>query len=140
MRLNRNALRFIRTARVAHLATAEAHGRPHVIPICFVFDGKYFYSPIDEKPKKVAPHQLKRLKNIRENPTVSLVIDRYDENWSKLAYLILFGTARTLSSGPKHRNAVRRLRRKYPQYRLMAIDRLPVICITVNRIRSWGRL
>ncbi len=139
MRLNRNALRLIRAARIAHLATADAAGRPYVVPICFVFDGKHFYSPIDEKPKQVAPQKLKRLKNIRENPTVSLVIDRYDEDWNKLAYLIVFGTARTLSSGTKHHNAVRRLRRKYPQYRLMAIDRLPVICITVNRIRSWGR-
>ncbi|MBI3064938.1 MAG: pyridoxamine 5'-phosphate oxidase family protein, partial [Deltaproteobacteria bacterium] len=60
MPLDRNIEAFIRSARVAHLATADKHGQPHVIPICFVFDGKNFYSPIDDKPKRVAPRQLKR--------------------------------------------------------------------------------
>ncbi|HEX2227101.1 MAG TPA: pyridoxamine 5'-phosphate oxidase family protein, partial [Candidatus Binatia bacterium] len=77
--LSTGALRLIRSARIAHLATADASGRPHVIPICFVFDGKDFYSPIDEKPKRTAPSKLKRLRNIRENPQVALVIDRYSE-------------------------------------------------------------
>jgi PPOX class probable F420-dependent enzyme len=140
MRLNRNALRLIRSARVAHLATADARGQPHVIPICFVFDGNYFYSPIDEKPKRTAPQKLKRIRNILENPQVSLVIDHYDEDWRKLAYLLLFGKARVLLSGVKHRNAVRLLRRKYRQYRSMAIERRPVICISPTRLRAWGKI
>ena len=68
-RLSPQASRLVRSARVAHLATANAEGQPYVIPICFVFDGKNFYSPIDEKPKRTAPQNLKRLKNIRENLT-----------------------------------------------------------------------
>ena len=71
LELSTGASRLIRAARVAHLATANKFGHPHVIPICFVFDGKDFYSPIDEKPKRTAPQKLKRLKNIRENPRVS---------------------------------------------------------------------
>ena len=114
-RLMPRASRLIRTARVAHLATADKSGKPHVIPICFVFDGKYFYSPIDEKPKRAAPATLKRLKNIRENPNVALVVDRYDEDWRKLAYVVIFGKARILQSGEKHRRAVKLLRKKYPQ-------------------------
>jgi PPOX class probable F420-dependent enzyme len=138
MSLTKKQLALIRAARVAHLATADRIGQPHVIPICFVFDGKNFYSPVDEKPKRVAPQKLKRIRNILENPQVSLVIDHYDEDWRKLAYLLLFGKARVLSSGVKHRNAVRLLRRKYSQYREMTIDRLPMILIRPRRIRSWG--
>jgi PPOX class probable F420-dependent enzyme len=138
MSLTKKQLALIRAARVAHLATADRIGQPHVIPICFVFDGKNFYSPVDEKPKRVAPQKLKRIRNILENPQVSLVIDHYDEDWRKLAYLLLFGKARVLASGVKHRNAVRLLRRKYSQYREMTIDRLPMILIRPRRIRSWG--
>ena len=138
MPLTQNALRLIRSARVAHLATADKNGCPHVIPICFVFDGNYFYSPIDEKPKRIAPQRLKRVKNIRENTQVALVMDHYEEDWGKLAYVLVMGQARVLLRGPKHRKGVRLLRGKYPQYRTMKIDRLPLIVIQPTRMRSWG--
>ena len=134
------ALRLIRSARVAHLATSDKSGQPHVIPICFVCDGKVFYSPIDEKPKRAAPTKLKRLKNIRENPNAALVIDHYDEDWRKLGYILIFGKARILQSGEKHRGAVKLLRQKYRQYRSMAIHERPMIAITAKRIISWGDL
>jgi PPOX class probable F420-dependent enzyme len=138
MSLTTKQLGLIRAARVAHLATADAKGQPHVIPVCFVFDGKNFYSTVDEKPKRVAPQKLKRIRNILENPQVSLVIDHYNEDWRKLTYVLLFGEARVLTSGVKHRNAVKLLRRKYSQYRDMTIDRLPMIVIRPRRIRSWS--
>src|SRR5712692_2191342 len=133
MRLNRNVAAFLRAARVAHFATADARGQPLVIPICFAFDGKEFFSPIDEKPKQTPPNKLKRLRNVAENPQVSLVIDRYDEDWRKLAFVLVFGRARILLGGSKHRKAVMLLRRKYPQYRSMAIDERPMIVITPKR-------
>ena len=140
MRLTRGASRLIRSARTAHLATANKSGQPHVIPICFVFDGKDFYSPIDEKPKRTAAQKLKRLKNIRENPQVALVIDHYDEDWRKLSYVLVSGKARMLLSGTHHRKAVNLLRRKYSQYRTMRIDRLPMILIRPKRTTSWGAI
>lgn len=136
--LSTGALRLIRSARTAHLATSDNSGQPHVIPICYVFDGKHFYSPIDEKPKRAAPAKLKRLRNIRENPQVALVIDHYEEDWRKLGYVLVFGKARILQSGAKHRSAVKLLRRKYRQYRAMVIDERPMIVITAKRIVSWG--
>lgn len=136
--LTKQELAFIRSARLAHLATADKSGRPHVIPICFVFDGKHFYSPIDEKPKRINPRRLKRLRNIEENPQVSLVMDRYDEDWSRLAYVLVLGKARILSRGQTHREAVRLLRRKYPQYRRMALERNPMIAITPKKTVVWG--
>lgn len=139
-RLTPSASRLIRSARVAHLSTAGADGQPLVIPICFAFDGKEFFSPIDEKPKQVAFQKLKRLRNIRENPRVSLVVDRYDEDWQRLAYVLVRGNARILYTGGKHDYAVRLLRKKYQQYRRMAIDQRPIIVITAKRLRTWGDL
>jgi len=140
LRLAARASSLIRTARIAHLATADAKGRPHVVPICFVFDGKLFYSPIDEKPKRTVPLKLKRSRNIRENPQVSLVIDRYDENWSKLGYVLVFGKARILSSGKKHQDAIRQLRRKYRQYRRMGLESRPMIAVSAAKIVIWGTI
>src|SRR4029077_19998998 len=96
-RLSPSASRFVRAARVAHLATADASGQPLVIPICFAFDGKEFFSPIDEKPKRHT--HPKRLRNIAENPQVSLIIDHYEEDWRRLAYVLVRGRARVLLRG-----------------------------------------
>lgn len=140
MQLNKKERAFIRAARVAHLATADKEGRPHVIPICFVFDGKALYSPIDEKPKKTSALRLKRVQNILENPHVAVVIDRYDENWKRLAYVLIRGRAKLLTTGQRHDKGVLLLRRKYPQYRRMAIHERPMIRITPFRAVRWGSL
>ncbi len=140
MRIPKNITAFIRTSRVAHLATADAGGQPLVIPICFVFDGKEFFSAIDEKPKRLSPQRLKRLRNIEENSQVSLVIDRYSEDWRKLAYILVSGQARILLTGQKHRRAVSLLRRKYRQYHSMAIDQRPMIVIKLLGMKAWGSL
>jgi PPOX class probable F420-dependent enzyme len=140
MPLSRNIRTFIRTARVAHLATADSAGQPLVIPICFAFDGKEFFSPIDEKPKRISPQKLKRLRNIEENFQVSLVIDRWDEDWRKLAYILVSGQAQILFTGQKHRKAVSLLRRKYRQYHSMAIEERPMIVIRPRGVKAWGRL
>jgi PPOX class probable F420-dependent enzyme len=140
MRLTRNGLRLLRSARVAHLATASSTGQPLVIPICFAFDGKEFFSPIDEKPKRIAPRKLKRLRNIEENSQVSLVIDRWDEDWRKLVYILVSGRATILLSGQKHRRAVTLLRRKYRQYHSMALEERPIIVIRPLGVKVWGNV
>jgi PPOX class probable F420-dependent enzyme len=137
--LSPSALRFIRIARLAHLASADVKGQPHVIPVCFVFDGKYFYSPIDEKPKRTTPVKLKRVRNLQENAQTALVIDRYSEDWKNLAYVLVYGTAKILYRGAAHAGAARRLRRKYPQYRHMAIHSRPMIQIRPVRWIFWGK-
>jgi PPOX class probable F420-dependent enzyme len=138
MRLNRNVAAFLRAARIAHLATADAGGQPLVIPICFAFDGKEFFSAIDEKPKQISPHKLKRLRNIAENPKVSLIIDRYDEDWQRLAYVLITGRAKILLRGARHRRAVLLLRKKYSQYERMAINDRPIIVISPIGMKTWG--
>jgi PPOX class probable F420-dependent enzyme len=80
---------FLQQARVGRLATASGDGDPHVIPVCFVFDGTHLYSAIDAKPKRVAPPRLRRVQNLRANPRASLLVDHYDEDWTRLRYVLV---------------------------------------------------
>ena len=119
---------FIKDARVAHLATVDGLGQPMVVPVCFVFDGTFIYSPIDEKPKQVEPTRLRRLRNINENPRVSMVVDEYSEDWNKLAHVIVSGVASIISpfeQADEHKHAVILLREKYPQYQSMKLEESP---------------
>jgi PPOX class probable F420-dependent enzyme len=131
-------LAFIRQQRVGRLATADAAGQPHVIPVCYACDGQAVYIALDAKPKTVAARQLKRVRNVLDNPRVALVIDHYSEDWRELAYVLIRGTARLLDPGdPTHAQAVALLRERYPQYQAMPIDEQPVIAIHAERVVSW---
>jgi PPOX class probable F420-dependent enzyme len=131
--------RFLEGHRVARLATVDARGRPHVVPICFVVIGNAFYTPLDEKPKTVPPTELRRVRNLLRHPEVAVVVDNYSEDWSRLAYLLLRGTAGLLQTDePEHAAAVQLLREKYPQYRAMAIDQRPVIRVALGTARGWS--
>jgi PPOX class probable F420-dependent enzyme len=127
-------------ARVARLATADRRGRPHVVPICFAAAGGRLYSAIDEKPKRAVPFRLKRVRNIVANPHVALVVDAYREDWRRLWYILVFGTARVIRPGAaEHAAALRALRRKYRQYRAMRLDERPVLAVTPVRVVTWPR-
>ena len=108
---------------MGHLATADANGRPHVIPVCFAYDGQHIYSVLDAKPKRGALTGLRRVRNILANPQVSLVIDHYDEDWTRLWYLLVQGRAELVEDGPEPPAAIALLREKYPQYREYASRR-----------------
>jgi PPOX class probable F420-dependent enzyme len=128
-------------ARIARLATLDAERRPHVIPICFVWDGSVFYSAIDRKPKRVDPTRLVRLKNIKKTPHVALLVDQYDEDWTRLWYVLVRGEAELVSATAEHKRAIQRLRAKYPQYDAsMLVDDAPVLRITPLRVVSWGKV
>lgn len=132
---------FLALARVARLATADRSGVPHNIPICFWFDGgARFYFVIDEKPKRLTRGGLKRMRNIAENPAVALVVDHYEEEWPRLAYVLIHGQARMVDDRNEYMLALRSLRDKYPQYRAMALDpeRNPMVAIEAARVHRWG--
>ncbi len=122
------------------MATVGKLGKPLVVPICFAFDGNFIYSPIDKKPKSVSAGKLKRIRNIINNPNISLGIDEYLENWSLLYYLIIQGTAEIIDEGEEYENSLSMLSKKYDQYREMGLESLgaPVIKITPDKIISWG--
>jgi PPOX class probable F420-dependent enzyme len=134
------ALRFLESRRVAHLATADARGAPHVVPVCFASRDKTLYITIDEKPKRVADRGMKRLRNIAENPAVAVVADRYDEDWSRLGWVMVRGQAEILDAGAEHDAAQALLRTRYPQLAAMRIGAFPVIAVRIERITSWGNL
>lgn len=131
----------LQAARIARLATQDADRRPHVIPICFAWDGSAFYSALDHKPKRVAPTQLARLKNIKETPHVALLVDHYDEDWTRLWYVLVRGEAGLVSSQAERELAIQHLRAKYPQYDMsMLDDDAPVLRITPVRVVAWGKV
>src|ERR1700726_1926172 len=98
----------LKTARIGRLATVDSERRPHVVPICFACDGSVFYSAIDRKPKRVAPSRLARLKNIKETPQVALLVDQYDEDWTRLWYVLVRGEADLVSAAAEHEGAIQR--------------------------------
>jgi PPOX class probable F420-dependent enzyme len=130
---------FLAAQRVARLATADAAGRPHVVPICYALIRDEVYFTIDEKPKK-KPTRLKRLANLRANPFAALVVDRYDEDWSRLGWVMVRGPARVLEVGSEHDEAQAALRQRYPQLAAMRIEGLPVVAVRIEHASSWGRL
>ena len=139
--LSAEQLQFIQRRRVARLATADRTGAPHAIPVCFACDGSLFYIALDAKPKRVAPTQLKRVRNILDNPQVALVLDHYDDDWRRLGYVLIRGKARLLPPDqPGHAVAIDLLRVRYPQYRAMPIHAQPVITIQPASVVAWGNL
>ncbi len=131
---------FLGSRRVGHLATADARGDPHVVPVCFAIDGAALYVTIDEKPKRASARPLKRLRNMMENPHVAFVADRYDEDWRRLGWVMLRGRADILTDGAEHDRAQLLLRERYVQYRAMELSELPVIALRIERVASWGNL
>lgn len=130
---------FCERSRVARLATADARGVPHLVPVCYAVIGDSLYITIDEKPKRT-DIPLKRLRNIQENPEIAVTLDRWDEDWSRLAWVMLRGRAEILTEGTEHGQAQTRLRERYPQYCGMDIAPLPVIALRIARATSWGTL
>ena len=135
--LNERQRRFLDASRVGHLATADRNGAPHLIPVCYAIEVASLYITVDEKPKR-RDMPLKRVRNILENPQAAFVVDRWDEDWSRLGWVMLRGPAEILNAGAEHDRAQALLRERYPQYRTMALGELPVIALRIARVTSWG--
>jgi PPOX class probable F420-dependent enzyme len=121
-------------ARVARLATVDAAGRPHLVPITFVARGTCVYFGVDAKPKSSA--NLRRLRNIAQNPQVSVLVDEYDEDWAQLWWARADGLARVLTDSADEDRIRDLLRERYPQYADVALEG-PVVEIAVERWSGW---
>lgn len=130
---------FLVRQRVAHLATADSNGVPHAIPVCYAVAKDNLYIAIDEKPKR-RDRPLKRLRNISENPAVAFIVDHYEEDWSRLGWVLLHGRATLLHDGPEFTAALALLRARYPQYATMNLEANPLIVVRTERVTSWGNL
>ena len=134
------AVALLREGRAARLGTADAAGRPLVVPVCYVFDGTRCWVPIDAKPKRDPARPLKRVRNIEANPRVSLLVDRWDEDWSMLRWVVVQGHADVVGSGPVLAKAASLLVAKYPQYGALGIaERFTgMIRIRPERLIAWS--
>lgn len=133
--------RYLAQARLGRLATVDADGRPHVVPVCFGLVDDLLVTPIDEKPQRVAPEDLRRVRNIDTNPRVALVVDHYSEDWDELGWVQILGRGRLEWPGDgRHRDGVTALEEKYDQYAEHDLASRPLIWIEPGSVRSWGRL
>jgi PPOX class probable F420-dependent enzyme len=111
------------------------------VPVCFFYDGFVFYTAVDKKPKRLAPEQLARVRHIRVMPQVALLIDEYHEEWRRLWFVLVRGTAKLIpkSATGERARVIRQLRKKYQQYAPeMLPDDAPIIRISPKRIAFWG--
>jgi PPOX class probable F420-dependent enzyme len=131
------AKRRFAAARVARLATVDARNSPHLVPICFALDGDTLYSAVDAKPKSTP--ELKRLRNIAANPAVTLLVDYYDDDWNKVWWVRMDGTA-TLADddGPDRARGLQALASKYEQYAGQTEMLGRVVVVEATNWRFWA--
>jgi len=138
LKLNQKTMTLIKGAKVARLATVDQKSHPYVVPVVFVFHENSFFIPLDEKVKTVNARKLKRVKNIEKNPNVTLLIDKYQNDWKKLFFLMIQGKATiTNSKNSKLMDIIHKLLiSKYPQYKKIGIGNS---CITINptKVTFW---
>ena len=120
---------------MARLATIDPDGRPHLVPIVFALDGDTLYSAVDRKPKR--SRTLRRIENARARPDVTVLVDRYDDDWTGLWWIRLRGRARVLDDGAERGHALGLLAQKYAQYRDDPPDG-PVLAVDVDEVREWS--
>ena len=128
--------RFLSSARTATLATITSDGRPRLVPICFVVVDDIVWTPLDEKPKAVDDvRSLARVRDILARPSVTLLVVRWSEDWSELAWLRIQGRAEVVDGEPM---VIAELRRKYPQYADHGLEGRPMIAITIESTARWS--
>jgi PPOX class probable F420-dependent enzyme len=135
--LSTRSRELLANARVAHLATADQYARPHIVPIVFVYEPPFVFTPIDGKRKSVEWRELRRVKNVETNGRASVLVDHYEEAWARCAWVRLDGVADLVLTGDAHRTAVALLERKYPQYGRMPLRDAPLIRVNVEHLAQW---
>ena len=125
---------------MATLGTIATDGRPRLVPICFTLVGDVLYTPIDEKPKTGDPRTLARIRDIERRADVTVLVDRWDEDWRHLAWLRCDGRAGLTQDPDERTAAIDALRAKYPQYGTHDLESRPLIRIEIEGVRSWGDL
>lgn len=122
-------------AAVGRLATLDSDGRPNLVPFCFALAGETLYTSVDAKPKR--SRRLRRVENIRARPDVTVIVDHYEEDWSRLWWVRLRGKGRVLEEADERERALALLAAKYEQYRVQP-PAGPVIAIDIEEWRAWS--
>ena len=139
MRLNQKTKTLIKGTKVARLPTVDQKSHPYVVPVVFVFHKNSFFIPIDEKTKTVNPKKLKRVKNIEKNPNVTILIDKYQDDWKKLFFLMIHGKAKMIDE--KNSKLMDKIHEllilKYPQYKKIGVGN-SCIMIEPTKVTIWN--
>jgi PPOX class probable F420-dependent enzyme len=138
VKLGARSQKLLAEGRIAHLATADQYARPHLVPIVFAWQDVYVFTPIDRKPKSVSDwRELRRVRNIEANGRVSVVVDEYSEDWTRLVWVRVDGLAEILTTGGAHDLGIQLLEAKYPQYERMPLGDTPIVRITIEHVSEW---
>lgn len=127
---------FLLRRRLGHLATADASGIPSVVPVCFALDADTLYTALDDKPKLT--RRPRRIRDLEENSRAAFIADCYDEDWSRLGWVMIRGPGDILDFGEEFESGCEMVRRRYQQYAGMRLS--PLIAIRIREVRSWGNL
>lgn len=138
--LNADDRLLLAEARRAVLSTIARDGRPRSVPVCFVAMNDAIWTPLDEKPKRTAdPRALARVRDILHDPRVTVLADRWHEDWTRLAWIRIEGTASLVQPRePGHADAVEALRARYPQYGMQTLENRPLIRIGIQQVVAWS--
>jgi PPOX class probable F420-dependent enzyme len=128
-------LELIASTPKAVLGTIARDGRPHLVPVCYALAEGTVVIAVDEKPKRQG--ELARVRNLRRDPRATLLIDRYDGGWRRLAWLRVDAAGSIVSAGDDRPGALAALRARYPQYLAMDLESLPLIVLRPERVVSW---
>ena len=110
-----------------------------MVPICYALVGDSVYSALDEKPKSADDRDLRRIRNLLQNPRLALVVDVWDEDWTRLGFVLLRGLGELVQPGDaEHAQAIGALRARYPQYASMKLEERAVIALRVELVTTWG--
>ncbi len=131
---------FLDAQPVAYLATVDAAGAPHVVPVCFALSEHSAYVVSDGEGNRTGTKLDRRLRNLAGNPAASLAVDHYEDDWDRLAWVRLDGPAEVFTSGGEHADAVRLLRERYPQFDDRPLEGAPMIALRIERVLSFGPL
>ena len=131
------AVEMLATARVGRLATVDRAGQPLVVPVCIALVADRLYWAVDDKPKQT--RRVRRLRNIGDNPRVSLVVDEWDEDWRRLRWVIVEGHAAEVTEPTERARGLDALVAKYPQYAAMRLKSVAhaVVRIAPTRVIAW---
>ena len=138
--LTRQQRRFLDAQQVAYLATVDAAGAPHVVPVCFALSEHTAYIVSGGEGNRTGTKLDKRLRNLAGNTAASLAVDHYEDDWDRVAWVRVDGPAEVFTSGDEHADAVRLLRERYPQFDEMPLEGAPVIALRIERVLSFGPL
>lgn len=141
--VDKKILEIIKSARIGYLATSSSNLQPYLTPVVFIVLQNRIFIPLDDKPKTIDVKELRRVKNIEENPKVSFLVDHYDEDWTNLWFVMIIGRATLVQMNGRNKRTAKEIMnihnmflKKYSQYAKIGIGNI-YIKIGIEKTICW---